>query len=249
MPTNLPATGRTGHCLHNWLLITGEEWTLETISGMPLILTSPPLLVPIQTVRNQRQIPRDHKSLIDSEIQTLIGKNAITKMTEGEVFLSSIFTVPKKNGGHRMILDLRNLNQHLTTSHFKIEGIQMLRDLVLPGEYMKKLDLTHAYMSIPIAKRYHKYLAFQWRDTYYTYQVLPFGLSIAPRVFTKVMKAPISILRTWSIRLIIYLDDILIVNQTHRETQQDTELTIALLQHLGFVINMKKSILAPTQEI
>ena len=66
MPTNLPATGRTGHCLHNWLLITGEEWTLETISGMPLIFTSPPHLVPIQTVGNQRQIPRDHKSLIDS---------------------------------------------------------------------------------------------------------------------------------------------------------------------------------------
>ncbi len=97
-----------------------------------------------------------------------------------------------------MIIDLRALNSHLTTSHFKMEGIQMLQDLVRQGGHITRLDLTDAYsMTIPIDAQHRKYLAFQWKGTYYTYQVLPFGLSIAPRVFTKVMKTPISVLRRW----------------------------------------------------
>lgn len=43
---------------------------------------------------------------------------------------------------------------------------------------------------------------------------LPFGIAKVPRVFTKMMKIPIEILRRLGMRLVINLDDILVMNQS-----------------------------------
>ena len=75
----------------------------------------------------------------------------------------------------------------------------------------------------------------------YPFWVLPFGLASAPRIFTKVTKLLVGI------RMIIYLDDIIIINQSQGQLLQDRNSMIWLLQHLDFVINWKKSALAPTQ--
>ena len=76
---------------------------------------------------------------------------------------------------------------------------------------------------------------------------MPFGLNIAPFVFTKIMKPPIALLRTLGIRLIIYLDDIQISAASSQCLSQDTTLTVSLLTRLSFIINNTKSVLIPRQ--
>lgn len=45
----------------------------------------------------------------------------------------------------------------------------------------------------------------------YQFKVLPFGLALAPRTFTKCVKAALSLLRLGGIRILNYLDDWLIM--------------------------------------
>ena len=59
---------------------------------------------------------------------------------------------------------------------------------------------------------------------------------------------PISLIRRLNIRIIIYLDDILLLGRSIKEILIATDKVISLLQHLGFVINLKKSILTPQQK-
>ncbi|XP_070573977.1 uncharacterized protein [Ptychodera flava] len=94
-----------------------------------------------------------------------------------------------------------------------------------------------------------KYLKFQWRQKMYQFLCLTFGLASAPRIFTKLMKPVIAILRRLGIRLIIYLDDIRLMNQSKELLLQDRDTLLFLLQQLGFGINWKKSFLTPSQEI
>jgi hypothetical protein len=47
------------------------------------------------------------------------------------------------------------------------------------------LDLADAYLHVPFAEKDRKYLRFFVGETAYQFRVLPFGLSPAPRVFTK----------------------------------------------------------------
>ena len=51
----------------------------------------------------------------------------VTSNTDGG-FVSSIFLVDKKDGGHRPFINLKNLNSFVDFQHFKMEGIHMLRD-------------------------------------------------------------------------------------------------------------------------
>ena len=81
------------------------------------------------------------------------------------------------------------------------------------------------------------------------FQSLPFGLSAAPRVFTKLMKPVVGFLRQNGCRLIIYLDDMLILHQDRGQLQQVAQLACQLFKSLGLMVNQKKSVLTPTQEL
>ena len=62
-------------------------------------------------------------------------------------------------------------------------------------------------------------------------------------LFTKLIKVLVSILRNLYIRIIVYLDDILILGKTLKETILSRDTVIYLLQNLEFAINLKKSVL------
>ena len=69
----------------------------------------------------------------------------------------------------------------------------------------------------------------------------PFGLSCAPCTFTKVMKPVIILLRSWGVRIIIYIDDMLILAETSEQAYQHIKTLLWILQFLGFVVNQEKS--------
>ena len=56
----------------------------------------------------------------------------------------------------------------------------------------------------------------------------------------------VALLRRLGLRLIIYLDNIILFNQTQEGVLRDRDSTLWLLQHLGFVMNWKKSVLIPS---
>ena len=164
-------------------------------------------------------------------------------------FFSTIFTVPKKGGERHPIVNLKGLNRFIPHIHFKMEGTQSLRDIVLPGDFMIKLDLKDAYFSIPIHPSHWKFLTFRWKQTFFQFTCLPFGLSSAPRVFTKVMKPVITYLRSLGIRMVVYLDDMLILAHTKEELLKRRSIVLDLLENLGFLINYVKSELEPAQSL
>ena len=70
------------------------------------------------------------------------------------------------------------------------------------------------------------------------------------RSFTENLEIfPIVILRCINIRMIIYLDDMLLMGHTIEEISTCRDTVIFFLQHLDFIINWKKSVLKPVQEI
>ena len=111
------------------------------------------------------------------------------------------------------------------------------------------MDLKDAYLQIPIHPDHQHLLTFRWEEKTYKFQCLPFGLSAAPRVFTKLMKPVVGFLRQIGCQLIIYLDDILLMHQEKPQLEQTTQLTCLLFKSLGLMVNQKKSILTPTQEL
>ena len=98
------------------------------------------------------------------------------------------------------IVNLKPLNKFIKYEHFKMENLKTVRFLVRKGDYFIKLELTDAYLTVPICKSHQNYLRFAWRGRIFQFHCLAFGLSPAPRVFTKLLKVVTAILRRQGLR-------------------------------------------------
>ena len=90
---------------------------------------------------------------------------------------------------------------------------------------------------------------FQNRKLNCVFQFLPFGLSPAPWVFTRIIKPIKSRLHTLMILLSSYLDDFILFAESAVLLSDSAKTTLELLQCLGFTINWEKSSLIPAQEV
>lgn len=128
-----------------------------------------------------------------------------------------------------------------------MEDLRTTTSLVFQNYHMVTLDLQDAYFLIPVHVHYRKYLRFKFKNKYYQFIVLPFGMCTCPYVFTKVFKPVISYLRSLGYTSVVYLDDIFLIERTEHKVSESLSRTIEILESLGFMINYRKSQLVPSK--
>jgi hypothetical protein len=91
------------------------------------------------------------------------------------------------------------------------------------------LDLTDAYFHIPISTKFHKFLRFVWEDRVYAFKMMPFGLSIAPLIFSRMFQAVVAHLHSKSLFTHSYLDESLLKNMSQFLLRDHAHFVIGLL--------------------
>ena len=159
------------------------------------------------SVAKPNLLPAASKSAAGRRSRQSLSKGAVEEIIpECPGYYSRIFLVPKKNGKLRLIIDLSVLNRSVYTETFKMETQRKVRNVVQLNDWAFSLDLTDAYLHIPIHHRSRKYLRFTFRGQVYQFKALPFGLSTSPFVFTRLMIVIATFLRRRAITLHPYLD-------------------------------------------
>ena len=125
----------------------------------------------------------------------------------------------------------------------------MVLGLIQEQDFFTSIDLQNAYFSVPINKQFYRFLKFIWNGELWHFICLPFGLSSAPRVFTKILKPIYAWFRQQAIRCSYYIDDSLNMDQNYQVCLKNAKSMVAVLESLGFTINKQKSVLIPTQII
>ena len=124
------------------------------------------------------------------------------------MYLNRLFEVPKKDlSTTRLVLDASRLNKHITPFKFKMTTVSSVRLSLREDCYMATLDLKDAYWHVPIHRAFRPFLAFSAGDRLYQFKVMPFGLNIAPRVFTRILRPVHQALAREGIQVMMYLDD------------------------------------------
>jgi hypothetical protein len=138
-----------------------------------------------------KSVPRKPKTTptpaLDQYIERLKLTNIIEPSKRGP-FVASLFIIPKANNEPRLIVDFSNLV--LKPPKFYLPSIyQLLKRKHFPfkNPSFVKIDLKNAFYNIAIAPQSRFVTTFYYRNKYYRFKYLPFGLSIAP-FFTQMVQ-------------------------------------------------------------
>ena len=173
---------------------------------------------------------------------------------------SPIGIVDKKDGSHRLILDLSNnhagsVNEGISNDEFAVsycsfdDAVSMVLS-VGPTPFMAKVDIKHAFRLCPVHPSEWPLLCFHWLGSFFFDSCLPFGLRSSPFIFNSFADALLWILTSiLAIQLVIhYLDDFFLCHSSFSACQRDMRRLCDLFAHLGVPLAPEK-VCGPAQTL
>jgi hypothetical protein len=138
-----------------WKAISDDAWVLESVArGVKFDF----LEEPVQLTRPSIRVAMSEKMIVvaDKRVSELLIKKAIVEIKDkSEGFVCSrIRYSKKKSGSFRPIVNLKPLNRFIRYEHFKMENWDSARYLLGKGDWMVKLDLKDAYLTVPVHPSY-----------------------------------------------------------------------------------------------
>ena len=146
-------------------------------------------------------------------------------------------------GKRRLIWDGRHVNRHLRKRPFRMETLQREgRALFERSNFGGTLDISSAYHHVDMAPEAVAYLGFEWNGVFYRFNVLPFGLSSSPWLFTTVMGHCVKFIRFKGSDLMGYLDDLIFASESARGAVESAQRMIHILREFGWLIHPTKCV-------
>lgn len=193
----------------------------------------------------------DNASFVHTAIEELVAGRCVMESSTCPLVCSPLSVVFNAKGKPRLVVDLRYINQFLPERKFKYEGLNLVPSLFSSGDFFTTFDLKSGYHHVDIHQDSWPYLGFSWgigcTRKWYTFRVLPFGLSTACYVFTKLLRPLVKRWRSQGLRCVVYIDDGICAANCREQCASDTQQVVSDLGSAGFVINMEKSSLEPKQ--
>ena len=155
------------------------------------------LIPPLSSV--SIRLSQSSSPLLREEVETLLQKRAVERVQD----LSRLFLVPKRNGKLRPVINISLLNLYIRKQPFKMEIVKSVRQSIVINDWAVSIDLTDAYLHVPIHPQSRKYLRFVYEDR--IFQFTAFRMSLSLWIFTKLMDVIASHLRQRSISVFPYL--------------------------------------------
>ena len=207
--------------------------------------------------RNRPMSP-EHRVIFHNQIKTWLENDVIESADSRHN--SPPVIVAKPDGGHRICLDLRELNKHIKRIHYPVPHPHDCFDRMTKAKYFTKFDAKEAFLQIPLHPACRDLFAFnvpamardpghtgQSLARQYRFKRMPYGLNNASEVFQKVIDY---VLRDEIADGIctVYIDDIIV----HTNANVDEHLShvykvFDLLKKAGLRIKPAKMAIAQTE--
>lgn len=200
--------GRLKSHYENWANVSDDTYILDTVKNGYKI---PFKVLPEVACIGNNKSARDNPEFVVSEINSLLRKRVISEVNKKPHIVNPLTVAYSRTGKPRLVLDCRHINPCLHLFKVKFEDIKVAECLFDVNSYIFTFDLKSAYHHIDIFSEHTTYLGFSWLcdgiTKYYVYNSLPFGISTAGHIFTKMLKIPLKYWRSLGFKVIMFLDD------------------------------------------
>lgn len=178
-------------------------------------------------------VKTENRESFDNEIESWIEEGILVKYDNnlhGDIqgYLPTMVVSQSKGGEKKVrpVLDYRQLNRSVKS--FPGGSVPLcadqLRDWRQKGADCSLLDLRKAYLQVHIDRSLWTYQAVKWQDRTYLLTRLGFGLSVAPKIMTAIVKHVLAQNEEFANAVSCYIDDLFIDESKVKAHQVRTHL-------------------------
>jgi len=183
-----------------------------------------------------RNIPFSIREKVENELLAM-EKEGTVKKVDSAKYASPIVPVQKKNGRIRICADYKNsINKCIVEDKYPLPNIEDVIARIGPAKIFSAIDLSQAYLQIPISEQTKEILTINTHIGLYQYNCLPYGISSAPSIFQRILENMFK----GSKNVISYLDDIVIFSNSVDEHKVHLQNALKIIENSGFTLNKEK---------
>lgn len=190
---------------------------------------------------------------VENSITELLESERIKQLSYKPHVVNPLSVSVQPNGKKRLILDLRYVNHFIKKLRIKYDDWKIASLMFRKNGYMFSFDLKSGYHHVEIFQPHQTFLGFSWdfqgETRFYAFTVLPFGLSVAPYIFTKILRPLVGWWRANGIYIAVFLDDGWSIADDYNSANIIASRVRSDIRLAGFITNSEKSIWEPTQII
>ena len=183
-----------------------------------------------------RKVPYILKQKVEEELDRLSNLGIIAPVKTSK-WAAPIVPVLKRNGSLRICGDFKTtFNQVSDIESYPLPRVEELFTNLSGGKFFSKLDMSNAYLQLPLADSSKEFLTINTHKGLYQFNRLPFGVNSAPAIFQRSIETLLRGLPGIS----VYLDDILVTGKTLDEHLKNLQQVLGKLEEAGLKLNKEK---------
>ena len=169
-------------------------------------------------------------------IQTNLDRGYITHSRSP--FGACVIFAKKKDGGLRVCIDYRGLNNITIKDRTPLPNIKEMQDRLQGASVFTKVDLREGFHNILVRNEDSYKTSFRTRYMHFEFKVVPFGLCNAPATFMRMMNRLFG--QLYDTCIIAYVDDILIYSMNAEEHKVHLEQVMQILQDNNLFLKLSE---------
>lgn len=172
---------------------------------------------------------------IKSEIDKWLEFGIIKKSSSP--WSSPIVVVKNRDDSIRITVDYRAINKYVNVDNFPMPNIDTVIQRLYGSNYITKLDLTKAFLQIPLTPSSTKYTSFVTEFGQYEFNVVPFGIRFASGICNRIIK---EVLGDCHAFVDNFVDDLIVFSSTFEDHLLHLQIVLEKLKDAGLTLNAKK---------
>lgn len=181
------------------------------------------------------KVPFSLRDKVKTQLDSWL-EQGIIRECNGE-YASPIVIVKNADGTIRITVDYRAINPHIKADNFPMPHIDTVLERLSEAKFVSKIDLTKAFLQIPLSDRSCKFTSFVTDYGQFEFTVVPFGIKFATGVCNRIIK---KILKGCETFVDSFVDDLVVFSSNFEDHVNHLRIVLDKLMEVGITLNKKK---------